>query len=151
MGRAAGQVATANPQKSAEAIISGGYKYCVDLDLEKSFDMVSHSKLIQLLRETIKEGTVISLIHKYLKAGVMIGHKYEDITYGGAGSGPLSPMLSNIILTKLDRKLERRGLPFMRYADDCVFLCKSPRELTSRINGWGYGKRKEKLTYAIRV
>lgn len=111
----------------AQEIINGGHKYCVDLDLEKFFDTVSHSKLIQLLGETIKDGRVISLIHKYLNAGVMDGHKYEDTTEGVPQGGPLSPILSNIMLTELDRELERRGLPFVRYADDCIIFCKSPR------------------------
>ena len=97
------------------------------LDLEKFFDTVSHSKLIQLLGETIKDGRVISLIHKYLNAGVIVSHKYEDTTGGVPQGGPLSPILSNIMLTELDRELERRGLPFVRYADDCVIFCKSPR------------------------
>ena len=113
--------------RKAQEIINSGYKYCVDLDLEKFFDTVSHSKLIQLLGETIKDGRVISLIHKYLNAGVMVGHKYEDTTEGVPQGGPLSPILSNIMLTELDRELEKRGLPFVRYADDCVIFCKSPR------------------------
>ena len=113
--------------QKAQEIINDGYKYCVDLDLEKFFDTVSHSKLIQLLGETIKDGRVISLIHKYLNAGVRVGHKYEETTEGVPQGGPLSPILSNIMLTELDRELERRGLPFVRYADDCVIFCKSPR------------------------
>lgn len=113
--------------QKAQEIINAGYKYCVDLDLEKFFDTVSHSKLIQLLGDTIKDGRVISLIHKYLNAGVMVGHKYEDATEGVPQGGPLSPILSNIMLTELDRELERRGLPFVRYADDYVIFCKSPR------------------------
>ena len=80
------------------------YKYCVDLDLEKFFDTVSHSKLIQLLGETIKDGRVISLIHRYLNAGVMVGHKYEDTTVGVPQGRPLSPILSNIMLTYVKRK-----------------------------------------------
>ena len=60
-----------------QEILNNGYKYCVDLDLEKFFDTVSHSKLIQLLGETIKDGRIISLIYKYLNAGVMVGHRYE--------------------------------------------------------------------------
>ena len=95
--------------------------------MKKFFDTVSHSKLIQLLGETIKDGRVISLIHKYLNAGVMVGHKYEDTPEGVPQGGPLSPILSNIMLTELDRELERRGLQFVRYADDCVIFCKSPR------------------------
>lgn len=66
----------------AQEIINDGYKYCIDLDLEKFFDTVNHSKLIQLLGETIKDGRVISLIHKYLKAVVIVGHKYEDTDDG---------------------------------------------------------------------
>lgn len=113
--------------EKAQTIINDGYKYCIDLDLEKFFDTVNHSKLIQLLGETIKDGRVISLIHKYLNAGVIVGHKYEDTDEGVPQGGPLSPILSNIMLTELDRELERRGLPFVRYADDCVIFCKSPR------------------------
>ena len=111
----------------AQEIINDGYKYCIDLDLEKFFDTVNQSKLVQLLSDTIKDGRVVSLIHKYLRAGVMIGHKYEETEQGVPQGGPLSPILSNIMLGELDLELERRGLPFVRYADDCVIFCKSPR------------------------
>ena len=111
----------------AQEIINEGYGYCVDLDLEKFFDTVNHSKLIQILSETIKDGMVVSLIHKYLNAGVIVGHKYEDTGDGVPQGGPLSPILSNIMLTELDRELEKRGHPFVRYADDCVIFCKTPR------------------------
>ncbi len=113
--------------QKAQEYINDGYLYSVDLELEKFFDTVNHSKLIQLLSETIKDGRVISLIHKYLNAGVMIGYKYEDTDEGVPQGGPLSPILSNIILTELDRELERRGHPFVRYADDCIIFCKTPR------------------------
>ena len=113
--------------RRAQEIINDGYKYCIDLDLEKFFDTVNQSKLVQLLSETIKDGRVVSLVHKYLRAGVMIGHKFEDTEMGVPQGGPLSPILSNIMLNELDRELERRGLPFVRYADDCVIFCKSPR------------------------
>ena len=111
----------------AQEIINEGYKYCIDLDLEKFFDTVNQSKLVQLLSDTIKDGRVVSLIHKYLRAGVMTGHKFEETEQGVPQGGPLSPILSNIMLTELDRELERRGLPFVRYADDCIIFCKSPR------------------------
>ena len=111
----------------AQEIVNEGYKYCIDLDLEKFFDTVNQSKLVQLLSDTIKDGRVVSLIHKYLRAGVMIGHKFEETEQGVPQGGPLSPMLSNIMLNELDRELERRGLPFVRYADDCVIFCRSPR------------------------
>ena len=111
----------------AQEIIGGGYKYCIALDLEKFFDTVNQSKLVQLLSDTIKDGRVVSIVHKYMRAGVMIGHKFEDTEQGVPQGGPLSPILSNIMLNELDRELERRGLPFVRYADDCVIFCKSPR------------------------
>lgn len=94
----------------AQEIINDGYGYCVDLDLEKFFDTVNHSKLIQILSETIKDGRVVSLIHKYLNAGVIVGHKYEDTEEGVPQGGPLSPILSNIMLTELDRELESGGI-----------------------------------------
>ena len=95
-----------------------GYRYCVDLDLERFFDTVNHSKLIQVLSERIKDGRVVSLVHKYLNAGVMVRHKYEETTEGVPQGGPLSPILSNVILNELDKELECRGHPFVRYADD---------------------------------
>ena len=113
--------------RRAQEIINDGYKYCIDLDLEKFFDTVNQSKLVQLLSDTIKDGRVVSLVHKYLRAGVMTGHKFEETEQGVPQGGPLSPLLSNIMLNELDRELERRGLPFVRYADDCIIFCKSPR------------------------
>jgi RNA-directed DNA polymerase len=95
-----------------------GYKYVVDMDLEKYFDTVNQSKLIEVLSRTIKDGRVISLIHKYLRAGVMVAHKFEETTLGVPQGGPLSPLLSNIMLNELDKELERRGHRFVRYADD---------------------------------
>ena len=111
----------------AQEIIDRGYRYCIDLDLEKFFDTVNQSKLIQLLSDTVKDGRVVSLVHKYLRAGVMVSHKFEATEQGVPQGGPLSPILSNIMLNELDQELERRGLPFVRYADDCIIFCKSPR------------------------
>lgn len=110
-------------QEYAEA----GYRYCIGLDLEKFFDRVNHSKLIEVLSRTVKDGRVVSLIHKYLNAGVMVSHKYEATKDGVPQGGPLSPILSNILLNELDKELERRGHPFVRYADDCLILVKSLR------------------------
>ena len=104
-----------------------GYTYCVDLDLEKFFDTVNHSFLLRLLSFTIKDGRVISLIHKYLKAGVMVNGVVQESNVGTPQGGPLSPLLSNIVLNELDKELEKRGHPFVRYADDCVIFCKTPR------------------------
>ena len=113
--------------KRVQRYAEEGYRYCVDLDLERFFDTVNHSKLIQVLSETIKDGRVVSLIHKYLNAGVMVRHNYEETTEGVPQGGPLSPILSNIMLNELDKELERRGHPFVRYADDCIVLVKSLR------------------------
>ena len=104
-----------------------GYRYCIGLDLENFFDRVNHSKLIELLSRTVKDGRLVSLIHKYLKAGVMVCHKYESSEDGVPQGGPLSPILGNIVLNELDKELERRGHPFVRYADDCLIMVKSLR------------------------
>lgn len=97
----------------------------VDMDLEKYFDTVNQSKLIQLLSETIKDGRVISLIHKFLRAGVMVGGVFEDSPDGVPQGGPLSPLLGNIMLNECDHELEKRGHRFVRYADDMMIFCKS--------------------------
>lgn len=113
-------------KKSLE-YIDGGYKYAVDMDLEKFFDTVNQSKLIQLLSQDIKDGRVISLIHKYLRAGVVVREKFEETEQGCPQGSPLSPLLANILLNELDHELERRGHKFVRYADDMIIFCKSKR------------------------
>ena len=104
-----------------------GYEYAIDMDLENFFDTVNHSKLIQLISSEIKDGRVVSLIHKYLNAGVVKHGKYERREKGVPQGGPLSPLLSNILLHELDMELERRGHKFVRYADDVLILTKSRR------------------------
>jgi hypothetical protein len=99
----------------------------VDMDLEKYFDTVNQSKLIEVLSRTIKDGRVISLIHKYLRAGVIIKHSFEETEIGVPQGGPLSPILSNIMLNELDKELERRGHRFVRYADELLIFCRSRR------------------------
>ncbi len=113
--------------KQCQEYISNGYKYTVDMDLEKYFDTVSHSKLIEVLSNTIKDGRVISLIHRYMNAGVIEKGKFVDTKIGVPQGGPLSPLLSNIMLNELDKELEHRGHKYVRYADDCMILCKSKR------------------------
>jgi len=113
--------------KQCQEYISSGYKYTVDMDLEKYFDTVSHSKLIEVLSRTITDGRVVSLIHKYMNAGVIEKGKFVETMIGVPQGGPLSPLLSNIMLNELDKELERRGHKFVRYADDCMILCKSKR------------------------
>ena len=105
--------------------ITDGYKYVVDMDLKKYFDTVNQSKLVQILSETIKDGRVISLIHKFLRAGVMDGGVFEESPEGVPQGGPLSPLLGNIMLNECDHELERRGHRFVRYADDMMIFCKS--------------------------
>lgn len=111
----------------ATEIVSRGYHYAVDIDLERFFDTVNHAKLIEILQRTIKDDAVISLIHKYLNSGVMVSGKYEETREGTPQGGPLSPLLANILLNELDKELERRGHPFVRYADDGLIFCKSRR------------------------
>ena len=102
-----------------------GYVWVVDLDLVKFFDTVNHSKLLQLLSERIKDGRVISLIHKFLRAPVLEDGKTTPNMVGTPQGGPISPTLANIMLNELDKKLEERGHPFVRYADDMMIFCKS--------------------------
>ena len=107
--------------------VDEGYVYVIDMDLEKFFDTVSQSKLIEVLSRTIKDGRVISLIHKYLNAGVIADGIFERTEVGMPQGGPLSPLLSNVMLNELDKELERRGHRFVRYADDCMILYKSKK------------------------
>lgn len=113
--------------RACQRNIRDGYKYVVDMDLEKFFDTVNQSKLIETLSRSIKDGRVISLIHKYLKAGVVVCGRFEETELGVPQGGPLSPLCANIILNELDRELERRGHRFVRYADDMLIFCKSKR------------------------
>jgi group II intron reverse transcriptase/maturase len=113
--------------RTCQKDITEGYIWSVDMDLEKFFDTVNHSKLIEVLSRTIKDGRVISLIHKYLNAGVVVRNKFEQTLVGVPQGGPLSPLLSNIMLNELDKEIENRGHRFVRYADDMVILCKSKR------------------------
>ena len=113
--------------KQCQQNVNDGYVYVVDMDLEKFFDTVCQSKLIEVLSRTIKDGRVISLIHKYLNAGVISGGIFEKTETGMPQGGPLSPLLSNVMLNELDRELTRRGHRFVRYADDCMIFCKSRR------------------------
>ena len=111
--------------KQCQQNVNDGYVYVVDMDLEKFFDTVCQSKLIEVLSRTIKDGRVISLIHKYLNAGVISRGVFGKTETGMPQGGPLSPLLSNIMLNEMDRELERRGHRFVRYADDCMIFCKS--------------------------
>ena len=113
--------------KRCQTNITEGYRYVVDMDLEKYFDTVNQSKLIQILSETIKDGRVISLIHRFLNAGVMVKGAFEKSPEGVPQGGPLSPLLGNIMLNECDKELEKRGHRFVRYADDLMVFCKSKK------------------------
>lgn len=95
--------------KQCQQNVNDGYVYVVDMDLEKFFDTVCQSKLIEVISRTIKDGGVISLIHKYLNAGVIRGGIFEKTEVGMPQGGPLSPLLSNIMLNELDKELTNKG------------------------------------------
>ena len=113
--------------KKCKEYANEGYTCVVDMDLEKCFDTVSQSKMIEILSRTIKDGRVISLIHKYLRAGAIVDKKFEETTEGLSQGGPLSPLCSNVILNELDKELEKRGIRFVRYADDMLLFAKTKR------------------------
>ena len=106
-------------------LLNQGYEWIVDLDLEKFFDNVPQDKLIRLVDNAVHDSNITALIHKYLRAGVMINGTFENTDVGTPQGGNLSPLLSNIYLNELDKELERRGLRFARYADDCVIFVKT--------------------------
>ena len=111
----------------AQEYISSGHDWVVDIDLEKFFDRVNHDRLMARLVERIQDKRLLKLIRAYLNAGVMINGLVSPTTEGTPQGGPLSPLLSNIVLDELDRELERRGHRFVRYADDCNIYVRSER------------------------
>ena len=111
----------------ATEYINEGYNWIVDLDLEKFFDTVDHDILLSLLSKTIKDGGVLSLIRKFLVSGVMVGNDLEPTELGTVQGGNISPLLANVMLNEFDWELEKRGLKFVRYADDSVILVKSKK------------------------
>jgi len=111
-------------EKSLE-YLNSGYEWVVDLDIRKYFDTVNHDKLISILRERMNDARTLHLIRSFLQAGVMEDGLVSETEAGVPQGGPLSPILSNIYLDKLDKELEARGLRFARYADDCNIFVKS--------------------------
>jgi len=107
--------------------VRSGCKYVVDLDLSKFFDRVNHDRLMARLATRIKDKRVLKLIRSFLTSGVMIGGLEEPTKEGTPQGGPLSPLLSNIVLDEFDKELEKRGLCFVRYADDSVIFVRSKR------------------------
>jgi RNA-directed DNA polymerase len=113
--------------EAAQKYIAAGHRWCVDLDLEKFFDRVSHDKRMAKIAERVSDKRLLKLIRAFLTAGVMEDGLVSPVDEGTPQGGPLSPLLSNIVLDEFDRELERRGLRFARYADDCNVYVRSRR------------------------
>ncbi|ULO06284.1 group II intron reverse transcriptase/maturase [Paenibacillus sp. 19GGS1-52] len=113
--------------REAKTFMREGYRFVVDLDLEKFFDRVNHDRLMMKIAEKVKDKKVLLLIRKYLQSGMMENGLVHPTTEGAPQGGPLSPLLSNIVLDELDKELERRGHRFVRYADDCNIYVKTSR------------------------
>jgi RNA-directed DNA polymerase len=111
----------------AQQYIADGYGWCVDFDLEKFFDRVNHDKLMGRIAKRVEDKRLLKLIRAFLNAGVMENGLVSPSVEGTPQGGPLSPLLSNLVLDELDRELERRGLRFVRYADDCNIYVRSER------------------------
>ena len=113
--------------RQAKEYIQEGYRWVVDMDLEKFFDKVNHDRLMATLSNRIQDKNVLYLIRQYLQAGIMEQGLVSPNTEGTPQGGPLSPLLSNIVLDELDKELEKRGHKFVRYADDFHIYAKSKR------------------------
>ena len=111
----------------AQKYVAEGYRWVVDIDLEKFFDQVNHDKLMGQIAKRVGDKQVLRLIRGYLQAGVMENGLVSAIDKGTPQGGPLSPLLSNLVLDELDQELERRGHRFVRYADDCNIYVRSER------------------------
>jgi RNA-directed DNA polymerase len=111
----------------AQQYIAEGYRWVVDFDLEKFFDRVNHDRLLAAVAERVADKRMLKLIRAFLEAGVMEDGLVSPVDEGTPQGGPLSPLLSNLVLDELDRELERRGHRFVRYADDCNLYVGSER------------------------
>ena len=111
----------------AQEYVRAGYRYVVDIDLSKFFDRVHHDRLMSRLATRVKDARVLKLVRAFLESGVMVGGLTKLTDEGVPQGGPLSPVLSNIVLDELDKELERRGHRFLRYADDIVIYVRSKR------------------------
>ena len=111
----------------AQQHIADGHGWCVDLDLEKFFDQVNHDKLMGQIAKRVEDKRLLKLIRAFLNAGVMENGLVSPSVEGTPQGGPLSPLLSNLVLDELDRELKRRGHRFVRYADDCNIYVRSER------------------------
>lgn len=113
--------------RQVQAFLRKGYRIAVDLDIEKFFDRVKHDVLMARVARKVADRLILGLIGRYLRAGVLVGNIVQPTEEGTPQGSPLSPLLANILLDDLDKELERRGLMFVRYADDTLILVKSKR------------------------
>ena len=135
--------------EEALGYLNEGYEWVIDLDIEKYFDTVNHDKLITILRERINDAKTLRLIRQFLQAGVMENGLINPSEEGVPQGGPLSPVLSNVYLDKLDKELESRGLCFVRYADDCNIFVKSEmaaNRVMKSVTSWLERKLKLKVS-----
>lgn len=129
--------------------LNSGCEWVVDLDIEKYFDTVNHDKLISILRERVNDAATLHLIRSFLKAGVMEDGLVSPTEEGVPQGGPLSPVLSNVYLDKLDKELEGRGLSFVRYADDCNIFVRSEKaanRVMASVSSWLERKLRLKVS-----
>jgi len=113
--------------EAARKIVAGGKPYVVDIDLSKFFDRIHHDRLIDRLSQHMADKRILRLIGLLLRSGIMANGLVTPSTEGAVQGSPLSPLLSNIVLDELDKELERRGLEFCRFADDCNLFVKTPK------------------------
>lgn len=135
----------------AQQYLHQGYHWVVDIDLEKFFDRVNHDKLMGEVEKRIKDKRVLALIRRYLKAGVLAEGLVRAIDEGTPHGGPLSPLLSNLLLDQFDREVEKRGHRFVRYADDANIYVKSERagkRVMESVSRFLTRKRKLKVNIA---
>lgn len=134
--------------RAAQRHVTSGRRWVVDMDLEKFFDRVNHDILMSRIARKVKDKRVLKLIRRYLQAGMMKEGLVSQREEGTPQGGPLSPLLSNILLDELDKELERRGLPFSRYADDCNIYVRSKRageRVMKGVSLWLWKKLKLKV------
>ncbi len=132
--------------EAAREIVAGGKPYVVDIDLSKFFDRIHHDRLITGLSQYVPDKAILRLIGKLLRSGIMENGLVTPSTEGAVQGSPLSPLLSNIVLDELDKELERRGLEFCRFADDCNIFVKSPKAAERVMkNVSGYIEKRMKL------